>query len=287
MGQPAPSSPPPASGDRPSDDLSAALASPAERIAARDVMVVVAHPDDETIGLGAQLPRLHGVTLVHVTDGAPRYGDAAAAHGFATWQDYARARRGELEAAMALAGIGPASLIGLGVPDQEVCLDLAGLARRLARLFRERGVRTVVTHAYEGGHPDHDGVSFAVHAAARLLVSCQLTLEILEMPLYHLGTDGWEVQRFVPGSGGDGVTLPLGARARRAKRAMLDAYRSQAGVLSMMTDGAERVRPAPAYDFAVLPNAGRLLYERYGWGMTGARFQGLAAQAAATLGLSR
>ena len=37
----------------------------------------------------------------------------------------------------------------------------------LARVLRPllAGTRVVVTHAYEGGHPDHDAVAFAVHAA--------------------------------------------------------------------------------------------------------------------------
>ncbi len=41
---------------------------------AERVMIVVAHPDDETIGLGAQLRRFEDALLVHVTDGAPRDG---------------------------------------------------------------------------------------------------------------------------------------------------------------------------------------------------------------------
>ena len=36
------------------------------------VMIVVAHPDDETIGMGAQLCRFHDALLLEVTDGAPR-----------------------------------------------------------------------------------------------------------------------------------------------------------------------------------------------------------------------
>jgi N-acetylglucosamine malate deacetylase 2 len=38
------------------------------------VMIVVAHPDDETIGMGAQLCRFNDTLLVQVTDGAPRTG---------------------------------------------------------------------------------------------------------------------------------------------------------------------------------------------------------------------
>jgi len=35
------------------------------------VLVVVAHPDDETIGAGAMLASLDDVHVVHLTDGAP------------------------------------------------------------------------------------------------------------------------------------------------------------------------------------------------------------------------
>jgi hypothetical protein len=36
------------------------------------LLLVVAHPDDEVVGVGGQLARLMGVRLLHVTDGAPR-----------------------------------------------------------------------------------------------------------------------------------------------------------------------------------------------------------------------
>jgi LmbE family N-acetylglucosaminyl deacetylase len=56
------------------------------------VMIVVAHPDDETIGMGAQLCRFSDALLVHVTDGAPRDGRDANAHGYSSTAEYPAAR---------------------------------------------------------------------------------------------------------------------------------------------------------------------------------------------------
>jgi hypothetical protein len=104
------------------------------------------------------------------------------------------------------------------------------------------------------------------------------------MPLYHLGLTGWTVQRFVSVAGPQQLEIPLTDEQRRQKQAMLDAYVSQRQVLSMVAADVERFRPAPAYDFTVLPNEGRLLYDMHGWGMTGRRWQLLATATLQELG---
>ena len=60
---------------------------------------------------------------------------------------------------------------------------------------------------------------------------------------------------------------------------MLQAYATQRQALVPFVSRFERFRPAPDYDFSVLPNAGRLLYEHYDWGMTGSRWLALVAAA--------
>jgi LmbE family N-acetylglucosaminyl deacetylase len=250
-----------------------------EPIAAERIAVVVAHPDDETIGIGGQLSRLRGVTIVHVTDGAPRNDAAAQAHGFETPDAYAAARREELRAALALADVPERGLVSLGIADQEASLHLPDLARRLAAFFQERDIELVITHAFEGGHPDHDATAFAVHAAVALLGRERPPAVIVEMPLYHLGLTGWTVQRFVAAAGPQQLEIHLLDEQRRRKQAMLDAHVTQRQVLSMVAADVERFRPAPGYNFTVLPNEGRLLYDMYGWGMTGTRWQSLATAA--------
>ena len=228
------------------------------------VVAVLAHPDDEVLGCGILLSRLERPTVVHVTDGSPRDGADAARLGFASPREYARVRRRELEAAMALAGILRSQLVDLGIADQGVARSLEEVTRRLVPLLRGRPV--VLTHAYEGGHPDHDATCFAVHRAVRLLGPDAPT--IVDMPFYRAGATDWIRQAFVPSEGaGDVVALQTTDDERRMRRHMVAAHATQASVLAGFT-GEEQFRLAPPYDFGALPNNGVLLYERYGWGLS-------------------
>ena len=263
-------------------DILGALASYSP-IDARSLAVVVAHPDDEVIGAGACLPLLVGVTIVHVTDGAPRSLRDAHAAGFATRDAYARARHSEAEVALALAGIAPQCLVALGIADQEASLCIAELARRLARLLSDNALSAVLTHAYEGGHPDHDGVAFAVHCAARLIANTGAAEPtIIEMAGYHAGPQGLVTNAFLPGAD-PGLTIELDSRKQALKRRMLACHVSQARTLAQFGVTIERYRVAPCYDFTSPPHPGQLWYEQFDWGMTGARWRALASEALAEL----
>lgn len=255
-------------------------------IDAQALAVVVAHPDDEVIGAGAHLPSLANVTVVHVTDGAPRSMHDARAAGYDTRNDYARARSREAGASLALAGITPERVLALGVADQEASLRLAEVARRLTRFLGDRAIHVVLTHAYEGGHPDHDATAFAVHHAARLIADVGGTEPaVLEMAGYHVGPQGLVTHRFLPG-GDPGLTVELDAAEQALKRRMLACHVSQSRTLAQFGVEVERYRLAPRYDFAAPPHPGRLWYEQFDWGMTGARWRALAGEALVELGVA-
>jgi LmbE family N-acetylglucosaminyl deacetylase len=283
---------------------------------AERVLIVIAHPDDETIGLGAQLGRFDDALLVHLTDGAPRDGYDARNYGFAEIADYAAARRGELDAALRAGGAGRLRRLGLGIPDKEAWRDLAGLARRLAELLQAEKPASVFTHAYEGGHPDHDSAAFAVHAARRL---ADYPPVIIEMPFYHRrdgrlvtgiflplslpllemssrrrpGSTSPPTERLTSGSRPSSgrrllpaITIPLRPDDHNRKTCMIECFATQRWMLEQFDLATERFRIAPEYDFRRPPHPGDLHYETLGWGIAGADWRRHAADALDRLGLN-
>jgi LmbE family N-acetylglucosaminyl deacetylase len=228
------------------------------------VVVVVAHPDDETIGCGALLHRLAGVRVVVVTDGAPRCLQDAHQRGFQMAEEYAGARRRELLNVMRLAGVRPDQVMQFGIYDQAAILNLNQITDRLRQFFADQQIGIVLTHAYEGGHPDHDAVAFCVHEAARRV---RHTIGILEMPLYRATEAGDAHQSFAPADGIEPVIVELTAEETQRKSEMFAAYVTQQDVLAGFSLDAEHFRSAPEYNFTKPPNGGRVLYDRENWGI--------------------
>lgn len=246
--------------------------------------IVVAHPDDECLGAGSRLPWLRRAAFVHVTDGAPRDLRDATAAGFATREEYALERRCELKRALALAGIVPDQTLELGYADQESSLHLGELPQVLAKIFRALQPEMVLTHPYEGGHPDHDATAFGVQAACRLLAAQQFPVPVvIEMTSYHSREGAMAMGEFLPHAGHEVIARVLSEPERRLKQGMLDCFATQQKTLRAFSVDVERFRLAPRYDFTQPPHAGPLFYEQFEWGMTGARWRELARDALRTL----
>ncbi len=250
-----------------------------------ELLVVVAHPDDEVIGAGGQLPQWGDGAFVYVTDGAPANMSDARAAGFNCRADYARARRSESEAALALAGIAARQLRHLGYGDQESTLHLDQIVSDLRQTIEAVKPMAVLTHPYEGGHPDHDSTAFAVHAACQLLRAQELAPTILEFTCYHNRAGIMQTREFLPRAGVPIQTDLLDEAQCILKRRMFDCFESQQHVLQWFPIDVERFRVAPRYDFSQPPHPGKLYYELFDWGMTGERWRELARNATFKLGL--
>ncbi|HEU0302785.1 MAG TPA: PIG-L family deacetylase [Longimicrobium sp.] len=257
--------------------------------AAPRTLVLAAHPDDETIGVGGMFPRLAGqLTIVHVTDGAPRHRRQWGRQEYRTWDEYAGQRLGEVRCALRVAGLDAETCRRMEVMDSEVSLNLVPVARRLMEILDELRPEVVITHPYEGGHTDHDATAFAARAACTLLAREGIPAPaLMEFTSYH--NEGGEkvVNRFLPFDGAPETEVPLSAGEKEMKRRMYDCFHTQYGVLRDMPVRVERFRPAPRYDFTQAPHPGRLRYERYPLGIRGKHWRRLAADAIEHLGLER
>jgi LmbE family N-acetylglucosaminyl deacetylase len=251
------------------------------------VAIIAAHPDDEIVSAGALLRRLSlssgRLHALHVTDGAPRNGVDAQALGFRSVESYRRARRAELRLALSEAQIRCVQLHSIGMPDQQAAYSLPLLARTIAYHLMRHRVDIVLSHPFEGGHPDHDATAFAVHAAVSMLSSDVGPL-IAEFTSYHAEGDGVRTGAFLNGSSRDEAVLTLDGRERSIKRRARDCFASQARVLAQFPLAHERFRIAPPYVFTEPPHAGRLFYEHFDWGLDGERWQRLASDALRALG---
>src|SRR5581483_3499161 len=162
------------------------------------VLLVVAHADDEIIGAGGWLARLpeeekSRVTIAYITDSAPENPWFAQTAGFSTPEEYAAARRAERAAALKILGISPRQCRDFGIRDQQSFRELVEITSRIARLIDELRPSVILTHPYEGGHPDHDAAAFAVHRSAQ-----SGGPRVHEFTSYHAGAKGLQTGRFLP-----------------------------------------------------------------------------------------
>jgi len=256
---------------------------PAVRIA-----IVAAHPDDETIGAGARICEWSDVHIIHVTDGSPDDLTDARRLGLSSRSEYAALRRRERALAMSVARVASSHIHDLSFTDQQVCRHLVILSTTLTGVLTSLEPDVVVTHPYEGGHPDHDSTAFGVHAATRLIARAGRPWPlVLEMTSYHAGAGGLVAGRFLEDDPELDLAAPLPADLLALKRQMLDCYASQRATLDRVKSDAEPLRVAPHYRFGIPPHDGALLYESFNWGIDGPRWRALARDAAWELSLTK
>jgi N-acetylglucosamine malate deacetylase 2 len=221
-------------------------------------LVLVAHQDDEAIGCGILLQRAEQPAVVFATDGAPT--DQYFWGKYGSPERLAKIRRAE--AAHAMSEVEVARYEILSIRDQRLFEHLPEALDRIITIARDHRCGSIVTHAYEGGHPDHDACSYLA-----FLVREQLDLPVWEMPLYHRAHGAPERQRFISGDA-DVVLTPTDAEYDR-KRRMATAYASQGEVIRAFPERNEIFRRQPRYEYSRPPHAGTLNYEAWQWPITG------------------
>ena len=261
--------------DRTWQELSQTLRANSQNASLR-IAVLAAHPDDETIGASSLLARFPESAVIYLTDGAPRDSKLWSPGFRGTREEYASLRRAEAERALGIPGISARQIHWLGAVDQETIFSAAGLARSLAEVLARLQPDVLITHPYEGGHPDHDSAAVIARIAAAQ-GDPEQTPSLVEMTSYHARNCQCVTGEFLHLRRERAeVCIDLSPADRERKRNMFSAYASQKLVLSSFGTDRERFRKAPDYDFSRPPHEGKLWYECMGWAMTGEQWRVLA-----------
>ena len=240
------------------------------------VALVVAHADDETLWAGSALARLVNPTLIHITDSAPRDMADASRLGFSTRETCALARREELDRALQCLAVAPPHL-AYDIADQQAIERVSELTDRLTTDLRAAAV--VLTHPYEGGHPDHDTAALAVRIAIRRIeASTGQAPALVEFACYHAIDGERRFGHFWPDPHRLEETRLLNRADRDRIARAIAAHATQAAVIGPWRPDVERWRAAPDYDFTAPPPPGESLYDRFGWAMTSAQWRARARQ---------
>lgn len=215
----------------------------------QSTLVLVAHPDDESIGCGILLQRIANASVLLCTDGAPTVARPWYTRLIHNRRGYARMRLAELRAASAIAGVRQICMMP-GIQDQMLHKSLKRAAALIAQFVVEHRPDAILSHAFEAGHPDHDSCAFLASWAGR-----KFSLPIWEMPLYHkpAPSSPLRYQEFLHSNGHE-ISLFPEPHELHKKQLMLSQHRSQAAVISEFDETREVFRPQPPYDFNVNPN---------------------------------
>jgi LmbE family N-acetylglucosaminyl deacetylase len=240
-----------------------------EAAASLRVLLLAAHPDDETIGASLLLARFPQTQVVYLTDGAPRDRRFWSPNAKGSREDYAETRRQEAQNALALAGVLPRQLVWLGAVDQEAIFEAPRLTDMFTEALEKHQPEIVVTHPYEGGHPDHDTAALIARTALSRVTQKSL---LVEMTSYHAQSGSCVTGKFLNADTNE-IVCELSGEDCERKRRMMDEHASQRAVLAGFNVDRERFRPVPEYDFTKAPHEGRLWYECMDWPMTGAQWR--------------
>src|SRR5581483_11218727 len=118
------------------------------------------------------------------------------------------------------------------------------LLNSFLRVVREVAPDAIITHPYEGGHPDHDTAALMVQIISSLTnEDGDAPWARLEMTSYHARNRKRCSGEFLPGSAAnqeDEMTLNFSPEERSRKARMLSCYSSQRHVLAGFSMEPER-----------------------------------------------
>jgi LmbE family N-acetylglucosaminyl deacetylase len=232
------------------------------------ILLLVAHPDDETIGFGGHLSQCHNLYLVNLTEGSPLNLKYANYCGCTTQEEYRTLRMSELRSALMMSDFDFSHYVNLHYVDLGVLYAIEQVINDVLCIIKEIQPEVILTHPYEGGHPDHDCAAYIVQESIKLISEHNPSISIkrMEFACYH-GKNGYMETGTFLDSSEKIITVQLSGECKQIKEKMLNCFNSQKEMLSLFYTDRELFRTAPVYSFITPPHEGTLLYERMDMGI--------------------
>ncbi|MDG5815357.1 PIG-L family deacetylase [Chitinispirillales bacterium ANBcel5] len=249
----------------------------------RRTLIVAAHPDDDVISMGSRLRYLKDVKIVYITDGAPNIEHSNLA-GCYSREQYARKRRRESEQALDCAGLSKDCCIWLDITDQTASFRMVEIIKKLVDIIKYNGIEKIITHTYEGGHPDHDTASFVVWSACRMLK--EVNTDVYEFSSYFNHDCSIKTNYFLNNLT-KSISSNISNNDLEIKHEMVSCYKTQVEMIKHFDITKEIFRKAPTYNYLNNPHSGILFYELMEWGITGREWRQAASESMHMLGLKR
>lgn len=210
------------------------------------LILLAAHPDDETIACGGLLQRVAAAKIIFATDGAPvGFGFEKK---FRSLENYSRERFQESSRAL---GLVPACSFqrltapdGHYFPDRLLFEHMEDAFHSLLESIQKFSPDVLVSHAYEGGHVDHDVCSFLATQAAQTL-----SLKHFEFPLYWKCENGNDIFQRFREEYNNATVLELSPRELAVKKKMLAEYWTQRDIVALFSPNLETFRPVSHIDY--------------------------------------
>lgn len=209
-------------------------------------LLLVAHSDDEVLGCSVAMRCLPRLRLVHATDGSA--GDEAVA----------TERLREAMAALRGLEVRP-SMAPCGLPDGSLVEHAGALATALTAWLPDTVL--LITHAFEGGHPDHDACALAAQiACASEAERSGRHVARLEFAIYARSAGVIRANAFAPDAQPAPTVIKLSTEEQMRKWRALQAFAFQRHVVDRFPLKAEALRPAPDHDFTAMRRPDDLLF---------------------------
>ena len=211
-------------------------------------LVFVAHPDDESIASSFFLQRQRHSYVAFATSGGYTTPDRLHRVNLPSLSAYASKREEEALNALRLVPE-PQGREFFRLSDFRLHHNLGECFEMLSDAAQRHKPDFLLTHAFEGGHGDHDCCSFIASRIRR-----RLGVNVWEMPTYH--REGLRVvsQAFREGIDDTTVVATPSQSERDVKKAMLECHRTQTtldvfGELGIDVAAPELYRPQREHDY--------------------------------------